>query len=681
MSFISKEPTTFINIKLTDTGRRMASIGQLEFKKAVLSDKEVDYSVDRSGYYNIFDNRVLSPSEYYPNILPLNMDNSPAFNLQEQNVIQTKQIVTASTLNYGFFSGDTSAWTLLNSNTLGKNHITASNNTTNFTNQRNQLVLDNAVGSTFPSVGDLLFVTYPHDTALNYMNSNTNVPMTNPAVCCWYKITSANTPTVFIDRPPTRDTASWQGSCFIYKTNAIESYYGSGATQFTKLWNMNIVRTHDVAGSNTKDGITSGYTTYGSIEFNGTRRFFGFSSETPAVGFIHYTNEFTGNTYAEQLMETTVQVNIPMIMWHHKSGEVNGSGTNWGITFSDYYGQTIYDNVAKTTYRELRDSISGNGLTVGRVYHKMKLIVITDQELLTALSYKSNRNYTYPDFTATLTNKPQVGLAISGNTGYIATGYVQDDYDYFVTYIPESSGFTSGSSVKSFGNPIATPCGYIKKIKGQRDSKGNNQFIKIDFPNPDSFPYMRNPTTFTSLSNGWNANSVQILINRQRSSANYNVGSVPSYDWVRVSDANVGGNGVYRGSDYSDATINPSKLNSYSFVISQEDVTSGSTFTLYTGITTGMNYLTFGSETFFHGIISADIMATTFKSSITVYASDNDINSSVNPSFNTLEDSDTYVTEIAILDSLNQVVAVGKPTYPIKKRNKKYLAFKLELDF
>ena len=35
MSFNAREPQTFINIKLTDIGRRMLSLGQLTFNQAV----------------------------------------------------------------------------------------------------------------------------------------------------------------------------------------------------------------------------------------------------------------------------------------------------------------------------------------------------------------------------------------------------------------------------------------------------------------------------------------------------------------------------------------------------------------------------------------------------------------------------------------------------------------------
>jgi len=670
MSFVLREPSTFINIKLTNLGRQMAGLGNLEFKKAILSDREVDYSIATRGDYDILNCRVLSPPDNYPKIQAINLDGSPAINLSSPEVKTTKQIVTASTTNMGFFTGTPGAWTLSSSFYLGKSSVAGSSNTTNINSQLPRL----ALGSPTPSVGDLIFVTYPNNTTLNYMSSGNAVPPQDPAVCCWYKVWSASSGTVILDRAPTRNNTSWQSACFIYKDNAIEDYYGSGATQYCKIWNMNIVRTNDVIGSG---GETfAGYTTYGSIEYNGTRRFFGFSSETPAVGFIHYTNEYTGNTYAEQLIEGTVEMHLPMIMWHHKIGEYNGQGLNWGASFYDSYGPTFFDSAANTSYRELRDRSDATGISVGRIYHKLKLIVITDQELLTALSYKANRNYTFPDYNIELTQTPKLPLTVTG-----ATGFVKEGYDYFITYIPESPAYTNTGSVFSFGNPVSVPCGYIKKIRGSYDEDGNAQYLRMTFPNPDSFPYMRSETTAASLENGWNANTVQILVNEQPSYYNYDISNVPANGWKRVSDISIGGNGVYRAIDDSVKTIDPFTLNSYEFIFSQEDVDSGTTYSLESQTTTYQDILTFGDETFFHGTINAGIMATSYKSSITVYATDEDANSSNNPTFNSVLDDATYITEVAIMDGNNNVVAVGKPTYPIKKRSGKFLGFKLELDF
>jgi hypothetical protein len=91
--------------------------------------------------------------------------------------------------------------------------------------------------------------------------------------------------------------------------------------------------------------------------------------------------------------------------------------------------------------------------------------------------------------------------------------------------------------------------------------------------------------------------------------------------------------------------------------------------------------LTFGSEAVFFGNIRAAIRATSFKSVMTILAPDSKFNTSENSSFDGLLDENTYVTEIGILNNNNVLVAVGKPTYPIKKNDSRYIAFQLEIDF
>lgn len=679
MSFNLKEPSTFINIKLTDTGRRMMASGNFHMDKAVLLDREIDYSVDDSGYYNIFDNRVMNPSEYHPDASPFNLDSTPAYNLSNQSLTTQKLIVTALTSYLGFFSGSPGSWSLDITMARGKNHITYATNATNMSQGTNMLILDNSGGSLFPVENDLIFIPWVHDTSLNYMTSNQVVPLISPVLCCWYKVlsTDTSTATVFLDRPINGSGKASQTTCFIYPDNAIESYYSSGATQVVKSWNLNIVRTKNIIGTNTSVSGHCNYTRYGSLQYNGTKKYFGFENETPAVGFIHYTNENTGNTYGEQLIEGSFEMHLPMIMWHHNN-HANSSGTTWGVSFYDYYGQTQYDAITKTSFRDLKDSDTASGLTVGRVYHKLKLVVITDQELLTALTYKSNRNYTLPDFNVSLVNKPKIPLLNSQASGLCKSGYT-----YFVSYVPATTGYSNSVTALSYGHPPVLPCGYIKKIDGQMDSDGNPNYLQIDFPNQNSFPYMRGPQSYNAYTSigGWNAWTVQILVNEQLSELNYDISNVPSDGWLKVSDLTLGGNGIYDRSNYSDSTINPNKLNSYNFIISREDVTSGSTYTLPSSIAYAMDDLTFGDEYILHGTIRSGILSTSYKSTITVTAKNPELNSSDNSTYDKQLHSEVYVTEVAILDSLNQVVAVGKPTYPIRKLAGKYLGFKLEVDF
>ena len=224
-------------------------------------------------------------------------------------------------------------------------------------------------------------------------------------------------------------------------------------------------------------------------------------------------------------------------------------------------------------------------------------------------------------------------------------------------------------------------CEYITKIDGQNDVNGNPQFLAINFPS-NSFPYMRNSADLNNLSGtGWNANSVQILVNEQSSALGYDIGSVPETGWVRISDKNKGGNGVYSGNTFGDLTIDPLKLAGYNFIISQNDYNSGSTYYLASGFTAGTDTLFFGDESFFYGNLDVNILSTTFKTSIIAYAKNDQINSSNNFTFDPNQDTNTYITEVGILDQNNNLVAVGKPTYPIKKSIGRFVTFQLEIDF
>ncbi len=666
MSFNLNEPTTFIQIRLTDYGRRMISLGNLKFVKAVLSDREVDYSIDRTGEYLISSNRILFPSEYYPDIEAVNLDGTNAFSLSTQQVTSAKQFLTADTPSAGFFTGSTDAFTIDRlSYAKGITTIDASSQTWGTT------ALTATIGSYTPKTGDLVWIPWAHpDYGPTYASDL--IPSGTPLVSLWYKVLSGGSANLVLDRPtPNFTSTTFDTRAYYFPFNGIETYYGSASTQTCGIWNMNIVRTGTVAGT-ILDIISeiSGYTQYGSIEYNGTKKYFGFSSETPAVGFIHYTNENTGNTYGEQFIEKSIIIHIPTIMWYNTT-ENNAEAIKWGKSFYDYYGTTYYDEAAKTTYRELRDGLSSTNKIIGRVYHKLKIFVITDQELLTVLSYKSDRNFALPDFNINLVSSPKSPL-----TNSQATGLCEKNYDYFVTY----KVITSGDSSYSFGYPAGQHCGYIKKIKGENDVNNNPQFLQVNFT-ANGFPYMRSDSGISTYGSGWNANAVQILVNKQLSSLGYNEGNVPSSNWTQISDLTSGGNGVYKAINYGNGTIDANKLNGYSFIISNEDYISGSTYTINSGITQNQSELNYGDESFFFGIIDLQIFATTYKSIITVYAKNTDVNSSINPTFDSTLDSNTYISEIAILDDTNNVVAVGKPTYPIKKSQGRFLAFQLEIDF
>lgn len=681
--YLLNEPHTFINIKLTDDGRRLLSLGKLTFNKALLSDREINYGIDRTETYDIgCCNRIISPKDSAPTFsLPINFDGSDAFPI---TVGSAKQIITAQTESTGFFTGTTSAttWAIDFDEYKGSNTIDYSIYTPDGTN-----IVTLAGGGTgySPSPGDLMYVPWEPISAsgLTY-DSSTNINSGTPFNNLWYRVLSFDTGTsvVTLDRNvPNFGPASTSQilNTYFYPFNGVESYYGSASTVNTRVWNMNIIRTSSVEGTNS---LIDSYITYGSIEYNGTKQYLGFSSETRQIGVIHYTNEFSGNTYAEQLVERSVVVDIPNIMWHRAVGAA-GQVTSFGIKLQDYAGSTIFDNAAQTTYRELRDGSTESDYVVGRVYHKLKMIVITDPELLTALTYKSNRSYTLPALTLDSSSVPNNSCTTTTLDETNTTGLLESGYTYYVTYITYSdSMYSSGTS---YGYPQSLPCQYIQRIEGTVDSLGKPQYLR-GFFNTSFFPYLRNSAGMSSFSgSGWNTNKVQLLVNKVDSTLNpgTNFDNIPTDGWRLISSGTTG-NGLYTGATGS-LTIDPLNLAGFQFIVSQEDWDSGSTYVLdsifYDNNDISQSGLTFGSESFFFGNISTSIMATTFKSVMTVLAPDSNYNTSNNLSFNTSIDRDTYITEIGILNNDNVLVAVGKPTYPIKKNNSRYLAFQLEIDF
>lgn len=671
--FLPKEPSTFINIKLTDTGRRLLSLGALRFEKAAFSDREIDYSIARTGQFNMGNSRVLAPKDDEPTFA--NLDGSDFITLGGQQVSSVKQNATAFTQSVGFFSGSTNAYAYDPLDQIGKVRISYSAATGSASGGTS---IGYETSSATPEAGMLLYV--PWEPILNsgktYVD-DTIIASANPTNNLWYRITSADTGNnvLFLDRPTPdfANTLTDQSiNAYLYPFNGVENYYGSAATVNTSVWNMNIVRTSSEIGT---DSTISGYTTYGSIEFAGTKAYLGFSSDTRDVGIIHYTNEFTGNTYAEQLIEGTVELEIPNIMWHGTTADA-GKAMTLGMTLYDVAGDSIFDGASNTSYKDLRDGTSTGNKIVGRVYHKLKMFVITDPELLNALTYKSNRSYTLPEPEVRFTSSPKYPLSTSEANGLVKSGKT-----YFVTYEVDSE--RTYSSGVTYGYPKPIHSNYIQQIAGETDRNGEEQYLVLDFPR-NSFPYMRSSEGMTTYSGtGWNANSVQVLIKETDESLGYDIGSVPSDGWVRISSGS-SGNGIYTG-ETADNTIDPLKIQGYQFVVSQEDYNSGTTFTLSSGFTQNNNIansgLTFGNESFFFGNVSAGIKATAFKTIITVLADNTRFNSSNNPTFAPLEDQSVYITEVGIFNENNDLVATGKPTYPLRKDNGRFLGVQLELDF
>ena len=132
MSYINKQSTTLVRVKLTDIGREQLAKGQLTFANYMIGDSEVDYNyvkgwsefvpnigastgefwfpeADGNIVKNIY-SKVLRPKDDNPffSSFLLNQSNQFIFPLNQQSNIQlVKGIVTNQADDRGFFSGST----------------------------------------------------------------------------------------------------------------------------------------------------------------------------------------------------------------------------------------------------------------------------------------------------------------------------------------------------------------------------------------------------------------------------------------------------------------------------------------------------------------------------------------------------------------------------------------------
>ena len=275
-----------------------------------------------------------------------------------------------------------------------------------------------------------------------------------------------------------------------------------------KVWNMNIPWSENPAGL--ISSISKDYTNFGSVGYLGTKEYLGYMSksgqtdsdsvyyynsfdekitvtaeEQKAISIVHYTNQTIDFFYGEKFAlepydpsnpdDTTGQarnfkVHIPWIMWHKNENCCNGQ-TFWvdppGFDDLTVTGSPLFKvhyiestkNVDMNTpgirYYHLWDNnpnIDGYPNRIGKVFPDQKIVVIDDEEIIAAMSYKSNRNWTLPS--------PKISLItpnICGTDNASAEGILTGDTEYmYVTY--------RFSDTNSCLNPLH--CNYYSVVQG-----------------------------------------------------------------------------------------------------------------------------------------------------------------------------------------------------------------------
>jgi len=423
MAFIEKEDPVVLNIMLTSKGREQLSAGALTFSYFVVGDSEIDYNfirnvnMDIDPDFNSFESNILRPRDKNAQIISFIPRNATGTTSGDSfNALSTISPITYEVVNkqatLGFFTNNATTFiadalhvkqpdVMIDMATIVGGHTLSLLKSPTY-----------AASVLEPAVNDLIYVrwAFNNDTTPYLIDKN------KPTPYLMYQITGitsgslgGNNLIVEVDRELpdfTNFAPTGKSGALIYYSGITKLHqyatdylsesvlnflqnYQCGIENFP-FWNMSIIFTEEIAGVQAADRKFG--------QFN-TRGYGGFVSyiqnQAPLhkkLGVIHYTNNSPANTYGEEFYNDTPTLDIPTIMWHKSNTTTLGTTLKASGTTKLLTGSTKSLNI---DYYDLCDPI---GNIVGKVFNGLKLFVIEDQELLFAMSYKSNRSWTLPNY-------------------------------------------------------------------------------------------------------------------------------------------------------------------------------------------------------------------------------------------------------------------------------------------
>ncbi len=578
----------------------------------------------------------------------------------------------------------------------------------------------------------------------------------NPIPYLWYRIVevegtttlAANNLLLTVDRSIPNFTGSTctqyrNSTVFFYdgggvNHNPIDSYYGTGTTipywnelsltfdsncdvsvNDVKIWNMNIPWTEPLCGLTAATHGT--VANLGSTAYTSTKEYLDYTNPVysesyggwvenyrqKSIAILHYTNNSISNFYGEGFHwadngSNNFQVTLPEVMYNY-TGNTSIGLLLTGETRTTPRTLTSTFNVnSEIDYYELHTSGGTAGITnpsyiapssVGKIFPDLKIAVIDDEEIVAALSYKSNRNWVLPQLNASYT-------AVSGGTA--AEGVSQPGDQFWITYqFTTTSGYTTGMYCNKFTfmSQDTTNCD---------NCDGANKNIKVSFPY-GSLPFMRRggisstlgtPESDTDVNSkfiGWEATGFDILIQKVQNNE-----PPLSNAWRRIPvNQAMDGTSIYNnhnGVYWVDYEI----LYNNEFVVTKEDYDTGTG----TYAPDGGNYslndwilmptvtemtdstptptLTFGDERWLWGNVDTDIKATVFRTTFMFTAGGTEFNTSQNPTWGTGPANPAHnvrISEVSVYDSTFNEVITGKISDPIEKKMDSNFTLAMGLDF
>lgn len=715
MSYIIQSTSPFVSIKLTQKGREQLAQGKLNFTYWAVGDSELNYVREANVDANPTDvslsatSVVMRPVDREPNlkyfVKPSNAS-SPLNTIDASVLNVIKAQVNNAAKERGFFSNSGGTYTTLTGSTYTPFTTTVSNNVLTGGTVLN---ISGATGSTI-NIGDLILLKSSNTSAGNItVNANTK-PLPN----LWYKVQSVGTNTVTLDRNlPNFSSQTTTNQVIVYRggevyntiaTGNTTAYWDTGTLSFDSannvtcsdvpVWNMNNVWCENIAGITglTSTNLYEDYTKFGSYNFLGQKQpYFEIDCESdsttgPAtcdgvglsylddvsksISIVHYTNNTISNLYGEYFYTDLtsgkyLNITLPDLMYHRTTG-ATASGTSMGMNFIGS-GSTKYITNTDIEYIDLIEDPTklNTGLTtnvVGKVFPQLKTVVFTDDEIVSAMSYKSNRNWTLPELSAVL-QAPSGGTS----TGVLAVGETM-----YISYALENnynSGLTTSLSCQK----------YIKITNNTSTAKD----VAFRINGTDLLTYMRKIENVGYDGYGFYADTFKLLYQIVAESTTRPAsGSWKQYDFTSTAITSV-----------ANKTIDPKLLenqnsNITGFILDKLKDNNATTYNAIQSLNlpanTNPTYLQFGDERFFYGNLTTYIGATIYKTIFNITVNAGQFNSTTNPTRSTnpaTNPATIKITEVGIYDSSNNLVCIGKLSTPIPLSGGNTIMLELSMDF
>jgi hypothetical protein len=464
----------------------------------------------------------------------------------------------------------------------------------------------------------------------------------------------------------------------------------------TLIWNMNIPWSESPAGlfsSSWED-----YTKFGSVAYIGTKEYLGYqepsgqtdTSETyyynsfdtkitvrpqdqKTIAIIHYTNQDIDFVYGEKFstvpfdpqnpsddtgLARHMKLTLPTLMWHKTTGTTIGQTfmidpPNYDLCKPYYIKSKVNTDMNDPGIRyyhlwDLNPDANNNLNRVGKVFPDQQIIVIDDEEIVAALSYKANRNWTLP--------APQISLVTPNTCGAnnaTSLGLLDNDVErLWVTYLFENTtGFTNGMH-----------CNYYSVIQGPSTGcTDTSQNVAVRFG--AEFPFL-NPNFSSGNRTGFSANSMKILVQKVSGDTRPN----PT-QWLQI--------------DVTGDLTNPitqTSITGTTFVIDDDNFASATSYDLSDYISLVPNgspeILNFGDEYYFYGAFDTDISATIYEMKYLVNLGRNQFTNTSNPTWTS--GTTSYVSEIGLYDSNLDLIVISKLQSPQKRQGIQQFVVKLD---